>query len=169
MSLFPFPTHVNERAARLVAGTVAVLSAIAAVSGWPWLPWALSLGFLLRVAWGPAVSPLARLAVWLAAKLWAPLPVPGRPKRFAQGIGFFVTLTAGLLASSGQSTASAALMAMLVVFAVLESALGFCFGCWLFARLQARGWVAADACEVCVVPPRTAKVTETDAWRAEAS
>ncbi len=154
MSLFSFPAQVNERAARLVAAVVAASAAASLLFGLTWMPWLLAAGFLLRVGWGPKVSPLARAALWLAPKIWEPLPVPGRPKRFAQGIGAGVTLTSGLLGAAGQNSASAGLLAMLVVFATLEAGVGFCCGCWMFARLQERGWVAADACDVCVVPTR---------------
>jgi hypothetical protein len=41
------------------------------------------------------------------------------------------------------------LVALVVLFATLEAALGFCMGCWIYARLQRRGLVPADACTDC--------------------
>ena len=149
MFVFAFPNQVNERAARLVAAAVAALSALALWTGGPWLPAILAVGFLLRVAWGPRVSPLAKLAVAMARRLGPPVWVPGRPKRFAQGIGAGVTLGATLLALAGLDAAQASLLLVLTLVATLEAAAGVCCGCWLFGRLQAAGWVAADACEVC--------------------
>lgn len=148
MSVFAFPRAVNERAARTVAAAVAVLSVVSIVLDSSWLPWLLAGGFLLRVGWGPRFSPLARLAVWFAPRLGPAVMVPGAPKRFAQAIGAAVTVSAALLVTLGLPGAPA-LLAVLALFATLESVFAFCFGCWAFARLQSAGWLAAEACEVC--------------------
>lgn len=42
------------------------------------------------------------------------------------------------------------LVAVLLVFALLESALGFCAGCWLFGHLMRWGVIPNDVCEECV-------------------
>ena len=153
MSIFSFPERVNERAARLVAGAVVLLSLTALVTHWVWLPAALAIGFGLRVGWGPRYSPLAKSALWLAGRLWEPLLVPGRPKRFAQGIGLVVTTIATITRVTELHYVSDGLLGILAVFATLESVFAFCFGCWIFGRLQALGWIAADHCEVCAVDP----------------
>ena len=149
MRVFSFPGQVNEVAARLVAGVVATLSSLAFI--WPsgWLVAAIAVGFVLRVAWGPAISPLARAAVWVAPRLGAPRWVPGRPKRFAQAIGAVVTLAGATLCAFGVVRIAQGLLGLLVVFASLEAFAGFCFGCWLFAHAQRRGWIGPDACQVC--------------------
>ena len=149
MAIFSFPSQVNERAARLVAGTVAVLSAVALATQSKLLVALLAVGFLLRVAWGPKIDPIGRLAVTIAAKLWEVVPVFGAPKRFAQGIGAGVTITASILLHLGIATPAWALMGVLVLFALLESALAFCAGCWMYARLQAVGVFPPDACVDC--------------------
>lgn len=154
MALFSFPTQVNERAARLVAAVVALTALVAlATQAW-WLIPILSLGFFLRVGWGPKVSPLGRFASTVAPKLWPAVPVAGPPKRFAQGIGAVVTLIASVLLATQAATAGWLLVGAMVVFATLEAALSFCFGCWLFGRLQALGWVAPDVCTDCAPPAR---------------
>ena len=61
-SAFGFPAVVNEKAARVVAGGVALLAGTALVTGWLWLSAVLAVGFALRVAAGPRWSPLGRLA-----------------------------------------------------------------------------------------------------------
>jgi hypothetical protein len=149
MAIFSFPTQVNERAARLVGGIVCALAVTALVTRWtPLLP-ILAAGFLLRVAWGPKVDPIGRLAVTLAPKVWAVVPVAGAPKRFAQGIGAVVTLAASVLAYADLHTPAWVLVGVLSVFAALEAGLGFCFGCWAYRQLQAAGVLPPDACVDC--------------------
>ena len=97
--LFSFPNPVNEKAARVVAAVVAVAAAITLVSGWYWLLVPIAYGFVARVLTGPTLSPLGRLAMWVAAtRLGAPKHVPGPPKRFAQGIGAVCTVAAAIFA-----------------------------------------------------------------------
>ena len=61
-SAFGFPAVVNEKAARVVAGGVVLLTAITLLTGWLWLSALLATGFALRVAAGPRYSPLGQLA-----------------------------------------------------------------------------------------------------------
>lgn len=155
MSLaFSFPTRVNERAARLVAAGVASLAVVALLTQQLWLPPLLALGFLLRVGWGPRFSPLGRLAVWAAPKLAEPRLVAGAPKRFAQGIGAALTLTAVTALFTGHETVTWGLLGVLVLFATLEAAFSFCMGCWVYGRLQHLGLFGPDLCEDCSVPQR---------------
>ena len=149
MAIFSFPEQVNERAARLVAGCVALLLAASLLLGKPWMVWPIALGFLLRVGWGPRFSPLARLAMAAAKRLWPVRPVSGPPKRFAQGIGALCTALAAALELAGMPLGAEALLALVILFASLEAALAFCMGCWSYARLQRLGWIAPDACETC--------------------
>lgn len=155
MAFFSFPTQINEHAARLVAGTVALAGATSLALGLRWVVPVLALGFLLRVSWGPRFSPLARAAMTLAPRLWAPVPVFGAPKRFAQGVGAVFTVTASALLFTGHPTAGWALIGTLVVFATLEAAFAFCMGCWVYGRLQAAGLLPPDACVDCAPAGRT--------------
>lgn len=76
--------------------------------------------------------------------------MPGPPKRFAQGIGATLSVTAVVLALGfGQTGAAAVLVAMIVVAATLESALGFCIGCKIFAVLMRIGIIPESVCERC--------------------
>src|SRR6478609_7807632 len=80
-----FPNPVNEKAARAVAGGVALLSVIILLTGWDVLLVVVALGFLARVLTGPKLSILGQLATRaIAPRLGPPLWVPGPPKRFAQ-------------------------------------------------------------------------------------
>lgn len=146
-----FPNPVNEKAARTVAAGVAALTAITLLTQAWWLSAVLALGFLARVLTGPRLSPLGQLATRvIAPRLGAPKEVPGPPKRFAQSIGLVVT-SAATIAWFGFGSAgwTAALLALILVFALLESALGFCAGCWLFGQLMRAGVIPASTCEAC--------------------
>jgi hypothetical protein len=81
----------------------------------------------------------------------APRPVPGPPKRFAQGMGAVFSVTAAVLGVGlGLATGAYALLGILVVAATLESVFAFCIGCKLFALLMRAGIIPASVCERCV-------------------
>jgi hypothetical protein len=150
-SVLGFPDTVNEKAARVVAGGVGIVALVTLASGWHWLLVPLALGFLARVLTGPRLSPLAQLATRVVApRLGAPKLVPGPPKRFAQSIG--LTITAVAAAASlwlNRPEVASGLLAVLVVFAALESVVGFCAGCWLFGQLVRLGVIPERSCPAC--------------------
>jgi Domain of unknown function (DUF4395) len=149
--LLTFPNPVNEVAARLVAaGVVVMAGALLATRQW-WLLVPLVYGFWARVLTGPTLSPLGQLVTRVAVPgLSLPSrPVPGPPKRFAQGIGAAVTSTIAVLHLAGADGAALVLVGMLVVFASLESALGFCVGCRIFALLMRAGLIPNSVCREC--------------------
>src|SRR5690349_1261374 len=102
-NLFSFPNPVNEVAARIVAGGVLLQAIVTLVLSfadprWLWLTVVLAYGFVARVLTGPTLSPLGQLATRVIAPRIAPSkPVPGPPKRFAQGIGAVMTLSGAAL------------------------------------------------------------------------
>lgn len=149
--MLSFPHPVNEKAARVVAGGVAVLAAATLLTQSPWLYLLLAIGFAARTAAGPRFSLLGRLATRvIAPRLGRPKLVAGPPKRFAQGIGLVLT-TAALLVGPGVGADRFAmvLIGVLLVFATLEAAAGFCAGCWLFARLMRLGLIPESTCVAC--------------------
>jgi hypothetical protein len=80
--------------------------------------------------------------------LGAPKPVPGPPKRFAQGMGAAMSTAALLLALVlGAHTVADVVLAAVVVAAGLESIFALCLGCKVYARLERAGMV--PACEDC--------------------
>ncbi|MGH2947858.1 MAG: DUF4395 domain-containing protein, partial [Solirubrobacteraceae bacterium] len=90
--MFSFPNPVNEKAARVVAGVVAVTALVTLATSAYWLLAPLAYGFWARVLTGPTLSPLGRFATAVAApRLGPPKYVPGPPKRFAQGMGAAIT------------------------------------------------------------------------------
>jgi hypothetical protein len=149
--LLAFPNPVNEKAARVVAGVVAVTSAAILITGWQWLLVPLAYGFWARVLTGPTLSPLGRFATGVVApRLGSPRYVPGPPKRFAQGIGAVVTTLAAVFALGlGSTTAADVLVGMMVVFATLESVFALCVGCKIFGALMAVGLIPDDVCAEC--------------------
>jgi hypothetical protein len=149
--MFGFPNPVNEKAARVVAGVVALTGVVVLVTGARWLLIPLAYGFWARVLTGPKLSPLGRLSMRVVApQLGAPKYVPGPPKRFAQGMGAaFSTAAAVLALGLGADTAADVLTGMLVVAATLESVFALCLGCQVFALLMRAGLIPAETCERC--------------------
>jgi Domain of unknown function (DUF4395) len=146
-----FPNPVNEKAARVVAAGVVTLSVLAIATGWRWLLIVLAVGFALRVAAGPRLSPLGLLATRVVApRLGAPRLVPGPPKRFAQAVGLTFSVAAVLLAFAfAAPTAAWIVTGALAGAALLESALGLCLGCQAFALLMRAGIIPQEVCERC--------------------
>ncbi|TCB90085.1 DUF4395 domain-containing protein [Micromonospora zingiberis] len=151
-ALFSFPNPVNEVSARLVAGGVVILCTVTIVLDQPWLTALIAYGFVARVLTGPKLSPLGLLVTRVItprlpvrAKL-----VAGPPKRFAQGIGAVLTLTAAVLALGfGQHLAAYLVLGAVIVAATLESVFAFCVGCAIFAGLMRIGWIPEAVCAEC--------------------
>ncbi|TWE07339.1 DUF4395 domain-containing protein [Rudaeicoccus suwonensis] len=149
--LISFPNPVNEKAARTVAAVVAATAILTLATGWWWLLVPLAYGFIARALTGPKLSPLGALAMRVVGpRLGAPKLVPGPPKRFAQTIGaVFSTVAAIAALAFGWTTLAFVLIAILTVFALLESVVGFCAGCFAFAQLMRLGVIPPETCEAC--------------------
>ncbi|GAA4709109.1 DUF4395 domain-containing protein [Phytohabitans rumicis] len=151
-TLFSFPNPVNEVSARLVAGGVVILSAAAIVLDQPWLTAVIAYGFVARVLTGPTLSPLGQLVTRVITPRLPARPklVAGPPKRFAQGIGAVLTVTAAVLALGfGQEGAAYAVLGLVIAAATLESVFAFCVGCKIFAGLMRIGWIPETVCADC--------------------
>ena len=149
-SLFRFPNPVNEKASRVVAGTVLVGVIVTLATGFYWLLIPITYGFWARVLTGPTLSPLG----WIAQNVIAPRlgerkPVPGPPKRFAQGIGAFCSTLALVLAFAVLHTAADVVLFVFLPAAGLESIVGYCVGCKLFALLMRLGVIPERVCLEC--------------------
>jgi hypothetical protein len=75
--------------------------------------------------------------------------VPGPPKRFAQGIGAALSVSALASWLVGPEVAAIALVAAIAVAATLESVFALCIGCRLFDALIRAGVIPAEVCEAC--------------------
>ena len=152
MALFSFPDPVNEVSSRLVAAGVAVMAFVAIVFDQPWLTAVIAFGFVARTLTGPTLSPLGQIVTRVVTPRLpvAAKPVPGPPKRFAQGIGAVLSLTAAVLALGfGLHTAAYVVLGALVVAATLEAVFAFCVGCQIFALLMRTGIIPDEVCERC--------------------
>ena len=150
-AFFSFPNPVNDKAARTVAAVVLIEVLVILATGWYWLTIPLAYGFWARVLTGPKLSPLG----WTAQNVIAPRlgerrPVPGPPKRFAQGLGTVMASLAllfGLIL--GDHTAADVVLALFIPAAGLESIFGYCLGCRTFALLMRLGMIPEDVCAEC--------------------
>lgn len=153
--LFRYPDPVNENAARLIAAGVVVLAVAYLVTGSAIVLGVLAYGFVARVLAGPRLSPLAQIVNRLVIP-WLSIPakpVPGPPKRFAQGIGATLAVGAVIARLAGLEPLALILVAAIAVAATLESVFAFCIGCRIFAGLMSVGFVPAAVCEACAVGP----------------
>ncbi|HEX6685147.1 MAG TPA: DUF4395 domain-containing protein [Candidatus Limnocylindrales bacterium] len=151
-ALFSFPHPVNEVSARLVAAGVVLLCLAAIAFDQPWMTLVIAYGFLARVLTGPKLSPLGLLVTRVITPRLPVRPklVAGPPKRFAQGIGAVLSVTAAVLAIGfGQTTAAYVALGAIAVAATLESVFAYCLGCKLFALLIRTGIVPERVCEQC--------------------
>jgi hypothetical protein len=149
--LFSFPNPVNEKAARVVAGVVLVTVLVTLATGAYWLLIPLAYGFWARVLTGPTLSPLG----WTAQNVIAPRlgdkkPVPGPPKRFAQGMGAaMASLALVFWLVLGDDTAVDVVLVAFTIAAGLESIFAYCLGCKVFGLLMQAGLVPAEVCAEC--------------------
>jgi Domain of unknown function (DUF4395) len=150
--IFSFPNPVNEVSARLVAGGVVILCALTLAFDQRWLLVVIAYGFVARVLTGPTLSPLGQLVtrVLTPSLPFAPKWIAGPPKRFAQGIGATLSVTAVVLHFGfGLAGAAYVFVAMIIAAATLESMFAFCLGCQVFGLLMRWGLIPDDVCERC--------------------
>lgn len=146
-----FPDPLNEKAARVVAGVVLLLSIVTLTTGAYWILAVMAYGFVARALTGPTLSPLGRLASRVVApRLGPPKYVPGPPKRFAQVMGAAMTASGAILALVfGLHTAADVLLGAMIMAAGLESIFAFCLGCRVFGLLMRMGLVPDEVCVRC--------------------
>jgi hypothetical protein len=146
-----FPEIVNENAARIVALFALILSLSAIYTNSLVITLILLYGFTARVLYGPRFEPFARLTLHVIIPIFkiGDIPTPGIPKRFAQLIGFLFSLTASTLLYLGYNLEFTITLSILSFFAFLESAFGFCAGCYVFGYLMKWGIVPDQVCERC--------------------
>jgi Domain of unknown function (DUF4395) len=149
--IFTFPNPVNEVSARLVAGGVVIMAVLTITLNLKWATAVLAYGFVARVLSGPTLSPLGQFVTRIVTPRLhiGERPVAGPPKRFAQGMGVVFSVTALVLTVLGYWGAAQIVLVLLVVAALLESVLGLCLGCKVFAILMKVGVVPAEVCERC--------------------
>jgi hypothetical protein len=150
--LLSFPDPVNEVSARLVAAGVVTLAVVTIAFDLPWMTAVIAYGFVARTLTGPTLSPLGQFVTRAVTPRLpvAPKPVPGPPKRFAQGIGAVLSVTAAVLVLVfGLRGVGYTVLAALAVAATLEAVFALCLGCRIFAQLMRTGVVPREVCERC--------------------
>ena len=151
-NLFSFPHPVNEIAARWVAAMVVALSITIILTDLYWLTGFLAYGFLARVLTGPKLSPFGLIATKVVVPLLGnPTKLTaGPPKRFAQTVGLIFSFVVLVLQYwIGSSLAAEIVLGILIIFALLESLLGFCTGCYVFSYLMKWGLIPQEICRKC--------------------
>lgn len=150
--IFSFPDPVNETAVRVTAAGVALMAALALVTGWAWVLVVIAYGFIARALTGPRLSPLALLSTRvITPRITGPHRfVAGPPKRFAQGLGAAGSVAAVLCYYvAGWHAAAWVLAALMVVLATLEAGFRICVGCLIHARLVRVGVLQGVECPEC--------------------
>ena len=125
---------------------------IAVLAGQHWVLVPLAYGFVARLAAGPRFSPLGLLVtkVFTPRLTVEPKLVPGPPKRFAQGIGAVLSVSALVSwATFDNTTLALVLVAAITIAATLESVFAYCLGCKAFALLMRVGIIPREVCEAC--------------------
>ncbi len=151
-NVLSFPNPVNEVSARLVAAGVVVMVTLTLVMQEPLLIVPIAFGFVARALAGPRFSPLGLLVTRVITPRLPVQPkyTAGPPKRFAQTIGAVISVAALCLAFGfGRPDAAYWLVAMIGVFATLESVLAFCVACKVFGLLMAVGIIPPQICAEC--------------------
>ncbi|HEY4196945.1 MAG TPA: DUF4395 domain-containing protein [Mucilaginibacter sp.] len=128
---------INENKARLTAFFVLVLAVIFLVTGLWILMAFLIIDFFLRANNLGKYSLLAILSDAVIKQLKIKnKPTDRAPKRFAAGVGLIFTIGILIVALLHLTTATIIVTAVLLVFAFLESFVGFCAGCHAYSLLR---------------------------------
>jgi hypothetical protein len=161
----------NENEVRAAAGITLVIGAVAfsyAYFEQQYLPLQVAssfflVEFVLRTTLGIRYSPVGVLARWLT-RGQAPEWVSAKPKRFAWSIGITLALAMTIITNSGvRGTLPRTMCLVCMTLMWMESALGLCLGCKIYAWLVRHGYKARDAdievCAggVCALPARAAE------------
>lgn len=137
---------------RGVALQVFILSLTAIYSGSAIPVIVLLVDFSIRVFLIPRYSPL----VWISRKIIVPIAgfrkkqVVFKPKRFAAGIGLFMSAAALFFNQTGMVIPAMITIVILALFSFLEAIFRFCAGCKIFGLLMKFGLVSEDECPDCV-------------------
>lgn len=123
----------DENQVRITAFFVVVLISLFLITRfWP-IPGFLVIDFALRALQLGKVSPLALVSKSLVTLFKIPAkPVDRSPKIFAARIGLVFSLSVLAASIYGFNTLSYSLAGVLLVFALLEYALGFCAACFIY-------------------------------------
>jgi len=124
---------VSENRVRLTAFFVLLLGISFLARGVWWIALFLVVDFFLRAFGVGAYSLLNLLSGWIERGFaFKPRQVDRAPKVFAARLGFVLSGGLLVLALFDVMTAAYLVAGVLVLFSFLESALGFCAGCYVY-------------------------------------
>src|SRR5687768_7481812 len=148
----------NETEVRVAAGITMAMGAIVfAFANWEKVFWPIQtvttfffIEFLVRVTWGFHRSPVGIASRWLTRKQ-RPDWVSAKPKRFAWTLGLVMSFSMMVITNSEiRGTLPRTICLICLVLMWLESVLGLCLGCQVYALLVKAGWREKDeAYEIC--------------------
>ena len=136
--------RVDTHLIRFSQGWVVGLTALAFVLQWRWLTLIAALCLLVSAV-APAVGPFRLLyrSVALPLRLLRPRIVEDdpAPHRFAQGVGatFLIAASAVLFLAPGAAAIGWALDLLVFALALINLAVGFCAGCFVYYQLGRLG------------------------------
>ena len=134
--------RVNENVVRLIAFIVACIAIGCVVFSNYWVMFFLTIDFALRAFSSGKFSPMKFIAINLAKALsLKPKMTDLAPKKFAATMGFVFCLLITATFILNFSTVALTLTAIMIIFALLESLLGVCIGCYVytFVNLISKG------------------------------
>ncbi|MCG8572560.1 MAG: DUF4395 domain-containing protein [Spirochaetes bacterium] len=154
MSNKKIPLRVKESVVRGVALQVFTLALISIFRHNFYTLFILLGDFFIRAFIHPQFSPLAWISKNLITKVipFRKRLIIFRPKRFAAGIGFFLTAISIPLFFLYQSVPLIIILSILSFFSFLECFFSFCMGCKIFSLLIHLGLVQEDICTDCIYP-----------------
>jgi Domain of unknown function (DUF4395) len=124
---------INEKKARLTAGSVCILMVIYLFTNFLAIPVFLVLDFFARGFNLGRYSPLNLMSDLLIHIFnISPKLIDQAPKRFAAKIGFLFSITIVVFFAFQFETVSFIISLVLATFALLESSMGFCAGCHVY-------------------------------------
>ncbi|WP_259069346.1 DUF4395 domain-containing protein [Mucilaginibacter sp. X4EP1] len=128
---------VDENRVRVTAFFVIVFSVLYVVTGVWIIPALLLVDFALRAFNLNTYSPLASLSGIVVKQMdLKPKPVDRAPKRFAAYIGFGFLILIVIALFTNLIIESKILAGVIILFASLESFVGFCAGCYVYTLIN---------------------------------
>jgi hypothetical protein len=129
--------RVDANITRMISFQVAVVTSVLIITGYSLLALLLLFDFTVRVSRRPELS-LFHLLAKQIIHWWdiTPKLCDESPKRFALGMGLFVSFLLVVLSLAGLDAVAAAVGIMLIIAALLETVFDFCLGCKLYYAIQ---------------------------------
>lgn len=145
--------QIPQGVVRAIAAQVFILTLVGIYFNQPWIVLFITLDFAFRLSNKPKYSVLAQFSRRYIVPFFrlSHVPTALKPKRFAAGIGFVLTALALFFYLTGTVMAGNTLLGILAFFAFLESVLGFCAGCKIYAFLTKTGVIRDPECEECTL------------------